>query len=322
MSIRSHTQRRAGLVAAVLGVFVTLPGGGIAADETNTDWPVFQLEPDKIWRLNHAGGRFDASGLLVTPSGEMLSVSDRGPSVYRIEFHEATNTASLHALTNCFTPARLAPFAQDKWRHYDTEGLAQDDGGRFYICEEGNRWILRCDPKSGLTERLPIDWTPVKDFFDTDRNASFEGIAIGGDKLYLANERARPVIIVADLTTLKVEDHFTAWPQATSLLGFLHYSGLSWCEGRLWILCRHHRIVIAVDPKTKTVLAEFNYQQLEDGLDYQKELPTGIMEGLAVTPDAIWLVTDNNGLPRIRDSRDIRPTLVRCLRPDRKLPAH
>lgn len=291
--------------------------GGVFAQPSNADWPVFTLQATQSWRLNFSGGRFDASGLLQMPSGEWLTVSDRGPSVYRIEFKPGTDTASLAPLTNCFTRAQLALFAKEKPISYDTEGLAVDPQGRIYICEEGNRWILRCDPKTGVTERLAIDWTPVKEFFDrNDRNASFEGIAIGDGKLYVANERTRAVIIVVDLATLKVIDHFVVWPQVTSLMGFLHYSDLAWFEGKLWVLCRHHRVVLEVDPATKRTLAEFNYQQLEDALDYDKELPTGIMEGLAVTAAAIWLVTDNNGLPRGR-GRDIRPMLVKFARPDK-----
>ena len=46
-------------------------------------------------------------------------------------------------------------------------------------------------------------------------------------------------------------------------------------------------------------------------------LPVGIMEGLAISEDSIWLVTDNNGDPRGRHGNDIRPTRVRCARPDR-----
>ena len=293
------------------GVFAQV----VSAEPADADWPVFTLQTSQSWRLDFSGTHFDASALLRLPSGEWLTVSDRGPAVYRIEFKSGADTASLTPLTNCFTSAQLAPFVKDKSLYYDTEGLAVDAQGRLYICEEANRWILRCDPKAGVTERLTIDWTPVRQFFDTnDRNASFEGIAIGDGKLYVANERTRAVIIVVDVATLKVVDHFVVWPQVTSLMGFLHYSDLAWFGGKLWVLCRHHRTVLEVDPATKRVLAEFNYQQLEDALDYEKELPTGIMEGLAVTADAIWLVTDNNGLPR-RGTKDIRPTLVRCAWP-------
>jgi hypothetical protein len=302
---------------AALPAYLT---GCLSAQVTNADWPIFTLQTTQAWRLNFSGGRFDASALLHTPTDDWLTVSDRGPTVYRIEFIAGTNVANLVPLTECFTGQQFASLTKDKGRYLDSEGLAMDAQGRLYLCEEGDRWIVRCDPKTGIAERLGIDWTPVSQFFDaSDRNASFEGIAIGDGRLYVANERSRAMIIVVDLATLKVVEHFTVWPQVTSLMGFLHYSDLSWFEGKLWVLCRHHRAVLEVDPKTRKVLAEFHYQQLEDDLDYDKQLPTGIMEGLAVTADAIWLVTDNNGLPR-GGTRDIRPTLVKCPRP-RSAPA-
>jgi len=188
------------------------------------------------------------------------------------------------------------------------------------VCEEKNRWILRCDARAGRVERLPIDWSPVQRFFNgLDPNASFEGIAIGHGKLYVANERTAPVIIVVDLETLKVTGHFEAYPQAGSFFG-THYSDLCWSVGRLWVLCRQHRVVLEIDPETRQVLAEFDYRAVEDALGYKTGLPisVGLMEGLAVDRDSIWLLTDNNGMGRGGAARDIRPTLVRCRRPDRK----
>jgi uncharacterized protein YjiK len=156
----------------------------------------------------------------------------------------------------------------------------------------------------------------VKDYFSPiDLNASFEGIAIGKGKLYVANERSSPVIIVVDLSNLRVQSHFIVYPKKSSFFG-MHYSDLCWFEDKLWVLCRQHRVVLEVDPKSHGVLAEFDFGDLEESLGYRTGLPVGIMEGLAVDRQYIWLVTDNNGDPRGRTGNDIRPTLVRCLRPD------
>lgn len=281
-------------------------------------WPRYELTAEQIVPLELPGGeRFDASGLLRTAAGDLLTVSDRGPTLYRIELSPGGAAAHLVPLPDCFTPAQLAPLAAAKVDRYDCEGIAQDAQGRLYLCEEANRWILRCDPRAGTVERLPIDWSPVKRYFSDDPNASFEGIAIGGDKLYVANERSTPVIIVVDLATCKIVDHFQVYPQTVSLLG-THYSDLCWFEGRLFVLCRQHRVVLQVNPKTHAVLAEYNYRQLEDRLGYRKPFPVGLMEGLSVDRDAFWLVTDNNGFGHARAPEDIRPTLVRCPRPDGK----
>ncbi len=275
----------------------------------------YTLHAEQVTLMNLPNGKqFDASGLLLTPAGDLLTVNDRGPTLYRIEFLPNRAEATLIPLTNCFTPAQLAPFAKEKNGHYDCEGIAQDGQGRLYICEEANRWILRCDPKANRVERLPIDWSPVKNYFSSDPNASFEGIAIGNGKLYVANERSNPVIIVVDLRSLKIVDHFQVYPQKFSLLG-THYSDLSWYQGKLFVLCRQHRVVLQVDPDTHAVLAEYDYRDLEDHLNYIKQFPVGVMEGLAVDRDYIWLATDNNGFGRHAHPEDIRPTLLKCPRP-------
>jgi hypothetical protein len=74
-----------------------------------------------------------------------------------------------------------------------------------------------------------------------------------------------------------------------------------------------------VDPKTERVVAEFDVWALENSPEhaYHRLYPTGILEGLAVGAENIWVVTDNNGYGRLKDSTDKRPTLFRCQRPDR-----
>ena len=147
---------------------------------------------------------------------------------------------------------------------------------------------------------------------------SFEGIAVGGDKLYLANERSLGRIIVVDLARLKVIDDFVAYPRGVD--GWdVHYSDLCFFEGSLYALLRESRLVLQIDPATHRVLAEFNYRELENDKEvaYRTRYPlVGVMEGLAVDREFIWLATDNNGLSRIRYPGDIRPTLFKCRRTD------
>ena len=115
---------------------------------------------------------------------------------------------------------------------------------------------------------------------------------------------------------MRVKSNFLVEPTKASFFG-LHYSDLYWFGDDLWVLCRQHRVVLKIDPQKQRVLAEFDFGDLEESLGYRIGLPVGIMEGLAISEDSIWLVTDNNGDPRGRQGNDIRPTLVRCARPDR-----
>lgn len=240
-------------------------------------------------------------------------VADGSPTLFELEF-AATNTAHLKK-TDIFTAAQLSPFTAGKRGRFDFEGLARDDAGRIYACEEANRWIFRFDPETKKVERLEIDWSPVKKHFSADDNASFEGIAVGAGTLWLANERERARVIEVDLETLKVVADFAPEPSFWALV--THYSDLCWFEGHLFLLLRHHRVILEIHPVTHAVLAEYNYGEMEEAPEhrYMRAYPTGTMEGLAVDEDFFWLLTDNNGFARQHDNADRRPTLFRCKRP-------
>src|SRR2546427_11904721 len=121
---------------AAVGGALLLAGCVAPRASAPTSWPVYQLSAAQTVQLNlPASGRFDASGLLITPAGDLLSVSDRGPTLYRIELLPDGGTANLIPLTNCFTAAQLAPFSSMRRTHYDCEGIAQDVEGRLYLCE-------------------------------------------------------------------------------------------------------------------------------------------------------------------------------------------
>ena len=295
-----------------------VPNRGLATD---SPWPVYPLEPDAAWQLNLPDGQpFEASALTFTPDGALLTVSDRSPTVYRILLPETPGAADLVPDPHAFPADQLRQVAPTPTGRYDCEGLAFDPQGRLYLCEEAQRWILRWDPHQHRVERLQIDWSPVQHFFSPwDRNASFEGIAIGNQRLYVANERQQGRIIEVDLESLEVLDSFEVRTHRNRPWD-AHYSGLSWHNDRLYVLCRESRAVLQVDPRHRTVQAEYDFASIERNPEwrYQVRLPlVGIMEGLAVDDRHIWLVTDNNHMPRERYPDDRRPTLFRCPRPDR-----
>ncbi|MBU6401125.1 MAG: hypothetical protein KGS61_12460, partial [Verrucomicrobia bacterium] len=101
----------------------------------------------------------------------------------------------------------------------------------------------------------------------------------------------------------------------------VHYSDLCWFDGALFVLLRECHVVLEVNPASHRVLAEFDYAAMENAPEAAYytlyHYPMGTMEGLAVSRDCFWMVTDNNGLGRIRYPRDLRPTLFRCPRPDK-----
>ena len=301
-------------------VLALLTGCSTTRRRGSAPWPRFALETARTWQLNSPNGeRFDASGLFLAPNGDLLTVSDRGPSVYRIQFIPSATAADLVKLPGCFTGEQLAALAAPKKVRYDCEGVTEDDSGRIYVCEEEDRWILRCDPQTHRVERLNIDWSSVEKYFSkSDRNASFEGIAIDGRRLYVANERDQGRIIVVDLASLKVVDEFEVRSSVVSLWG-PHYADLCWFRGELYVLMREDHVILRVEPRSRRVLAEYDFRAVEFAAQnkYHRLYPfVGVMEGLAVDRDHFWLVTDNNGLGRVCEPKDTRPTLFVCPRPD------
>lgn len=309
------------LLGAGLGYLAALEPSQAAQPVTPaSSWPRYVLKAEMTWQLDlPEGKRFDASGLLLTSTKELLTLNDRGLGLYRIGWEPGTPTATLTLLPDCFSAAQVERYRLEKRGHYDNEGIAQDAQGRLYICEEANRWILRWDPATQRVDRLDIDWTPVRGYFSSDRNASFEGIAVGGNRLYVANERQTGRIIAVDLNTLKVIDHFTVRPHGVGARD-VHYTDLCWRPEGLFVLLRESSIVLKVDPLLHRVLAEYSFASMErqPEVNYYTLFPTSTMEGLTVDDQWMWLLTDNNGLGRIRYKSDIRPTLFRCPRPDLK----
>ena len=156
--------------------------------------PVYELEADRFWRLEKAHGkRFDASGLLLHKD-RVLTVNDRAALLYELVLGEA-ETASVRATSLLGLPE----VRNGSGKAYDLEGIASDDDGNIYVSEESRRIIYRAG------KGLKIDWSPVEKYFRGGENASFEGVAVGGGKLWVANERSDPRIIVVDLASLDRE---------------------------------------------------------------------------------------------------------------------
>ncbi|HEX7860654.1 MAG TPA: esterase-like activity of phytase family protein [Verrucomicrobiae bacterium] len=280
---------------------------------TNDGRKHFTLTADATWQLN-VEKRFDASALAFR-NGRLITVNDQDGTFYELEL-KSNSVADLKRL-DLFPKAELTRIAPEKAARYDLEGIALDAAGNIYVSEESQRLVFKADPKGKPMEAFSFDFSSVQNFFSAgDRNASFEGIALLGNRLYLANERSNARIIEVDLPSQKALDSF--YVDSTNFaLGGPHYSDLATFDNRLFVLDRNHRCIFEVDPQTKRVLAQYSFGAMEvaEEFAYQNAYPTGAMEGLAIDQEHFWLLTDNNGRPRFKYSKDIRPTLFRCKRP-------
>ena len=274
--------------------------------------PTLALEIESSWRLDSQSTRFDASGIERGPNGDLLVVRDSELAVYVVKFRENSGVARL---------VRHARYAVDGSGRdvgvgrFDIEGLAVDEKGDVFLCDEYARRVLRFTPRGDL-ESIPLELTGAEEFFSSiDANASFEGIAIGNGNLYLANERNRGRLLEIDLETGRLLSTFeartgtSAWPDP-------HYSGLDFHNGRLFALLREEQAIVEIDPQDKAVTRVMRYHDIEFDRRhrYKTLVPfAGIMEGVLIENGVVWLLTDNNGEARVADDTDARPTLFRCV---------
>ena len=269
------------------------------------------LELDSWWILEHPHGRqFDASGIARLDDGRFLFVNDK-------------ENAILSAIVEGPTGAvvRVEEFVQirrggRRASRLDLEGLTIDRDGRVYVCAEVGRRIFRVNPADRSVEEIEIDWSAVDEFFGADANASLEGIAASDLSLYVVNERSQPRIIEIDPRRGAAVDSFVVSPPG-SASWVLHYSGIEFHRGAMFVLLRFHKTVLEIDPVRRRVVAAYDYGAIEGSreLAFRSGSLTGFMEGVWVDDDFIWLLVDNNGQSSYARRGDIRPILIRCRRP-------
>lgn len=164
------------------------------------------------WTLTPPGGRFDASALVRLPDGRMLTVNDKETGLFEIQFPSSGTEAVLVPYAG-LSPSLFEPLTPGRDLPWDVEGIGIDSTGALYLSEEHSRWILKQSAPGKPLERLPIDWSPASRWFSkTDRNASFEGVAVGDRFLYVANERDTGRILEVDRKTLRVVSDFQPRP--------------------------------------------------------------------------------------------------------------
>ena len=274
----------------------------------------YQLELDAYWILESPNGQqFDASGIARLADGRFLFVNDKENAIFAARV-DAVSGGVVEVEEFCRVDVDGDGSVRSK--RLDLEGLTVDANGNVYLCAEAGRRIFCVDGSSKEVTEVEIDWTPVKQFFGPDINASFEGIAMHGETLWIANERTQPRIFEVDLESRTVVGNFVVVAPG-SVTWILHYSGLEYLEGSLFALLRFQHSILEVEPWSRRVVAEYDFGDIESSreLAFRSGSFTGLMEGVWVDESYFWLLVDNNGQPSIARSGDTRPILIRCKRP-------
>ncbi|WP_372369048.1 esterase-like activity of phytase family protein [Candidatus Uabimicrobium sp. HlEnr_7] len=285
---------------------------------------VFTLELENKWFVVSTNGveNFDPSGLTFWKNN-LLTVSDKSENcdkIYKLSYDKEN-----------YAPAK--PFillnkknmdnyrSQQKFR-VDLEGITTD-GQFLYVCDERNRNILKIND-DGQMQKLAFDfqkynkdqnWNP----FSGMSNAGFEGISYDKTtrKMYVINERMyRHIYEISQQNIVgsfdvpggkdlpRYDGKYAIYPD---------FSG-AYCDKYLYVIYRNEYKILCIDPQKKCIVSSAYYGHITKKI-YNREDPFGLVEGIAMTPEKIFLIMDNNGTHLKNSTTVTNATLLQLKRP-------
>lgn len=271
---------------------------------------------------------FEPSALCFDNEGKLYTVADKGYfSIFELEKNSKGYSAKdvININKNQLLKLRF------KKRHkFDFEGLEYNPNNNlFYLADERDRKVFTVDRQGNIND-LGIDvnsYLKANNIKNSDSNSGLEGLTIDfkNNKMFLLKEMNESLVIVVDLNNNKIIKHFKV-----SLPGRVEptLTDASFFDSFLYVLIRSHRLIAKVNPETGEVLATYDYRKHEEnnknvyikipaiGPNHDKD-GFGVMEGLAVTKDYFYIVTDNNMIPLKSNILKNNPQLFILNRPDK-----
>jgi uncharacterized protein YjiK len=257
---------------------------------------------------------FQPSGLAFR--GErLLTVSDKHDSaVHEIILGETSATLR--------TFVAFAPPAEGS-EPLDFEGIAADADGALLLASEARYRALRVDLGGGATWLTPsLEGIGHAAGLFRKYNANLEGIArLADGRLLLAAEREPRGLIElpanGDLSSARV------WAMPESIYAVpsgrdTDFSDLAVDGRRTYVLERNSHLVVRIERIAERweEREAWSYATTENDPRFAyRGSPYGVVEGLAIDRDHVYLVTDNNRLPRAADPNDRRPQLFVFAKP-------
>ena len=241
--------------------------------------------------------------------GNLYTVSDKHDNrIFRIDPGEKS--------------ARMVPaltFSPPGKTYLDLEGVTCDERGNFYLASEKTCRIIRVSQNAATAVFLTPDLKPTgrtKGLFKVG-NAMLEGITRAGPETFtLCAERQPRGILRVRLTKEGVRsDAFTCnrsrfmFPEKTSP----DFSGLCMFRGRHYVLQRNARLISELGISKKGVREGegWSYSHIVHRLSYRYAvIRYGMAEGLCMDDRFVYVILDNNNIPRLRYPKDRRPLLL------------
>jgi hypothetical protein len=281
------------------------------------------------------------SGLALA-TGRLLAVSDRQDSVV---FALQAAGAKVRALPwiDFHAPAHAGQASS----RLDLEGMALDGSGALLLLSEARCAVLRVVQEgvgvaalhSGRASWLPLDaggpasttavgvllepaslreWGRAAGLFQVP-GADLEGVAAlpGGELLLAAERQPRGLIELgrgASPLVRVMEESAWLVPQQRPA----DFSDLTVVDGRVYALVRNAHLLVRLERTTQGWREEraWSYAATENAPRFvYADTTFGLAEGLAIGPNEIFIVLDNNGQPRRASPADRRALLFRFARP-------
>ena len=286
---------------------------------------IFTLELQKQWLIvstKDGVEEFDPSGLTLWKD-KLITVSDKSEN--RDKIYELVTKDNGYADAKPFVllnEEQISQYKNKQKYRVDFEGITNNNRF-FYICDERNRNILQVS-ENGDMQKMPLNfqahatarnWNP----FSGVTNAGFEGIACDRDsqKIYVLNERMYRHIykvsgneitdgfdVPAGGNLPRYEGKYAIYPD---------FSG-AYFDKYLYVIYRNEYTILCIDPQKKCIVARANYGHITKKL-YNRDDPFGLVEGIVMTADKIFLIMDNNGIPLQKNSAMTNSILLQLKRP-------
>jgi hypothetical protein len=250
-------------------------------------------------------GDFQPSGLALR-EGRLYTVSDKeSGGVLEVDLERGQARVAL--------PFHLPAGERG---HLDLEGIAPDPVGGFLVVSEQLGRVLAIAP-DGAGRWLPVDFVrPARAAgLLATAGAGFEGIALFGDRIVLAAERAPRGLVVARAGKAQ------AWQMESTRLWLPRGRGPDFADltvyaGRLFALVRNAEAIVELAPAGERFEERrwWSFAAAVGAYPYDDQR-FGMAEGLAIDDRRVYVVLDNNGSSRRGSPGDRRAMLFVFARP-------
>ncbi len=314
------------LIALILLILVPLSGSCSSAPDTL----VLELER-AVWLGSR--GAMNLSGLALGDDGYLYFSDDNGPApvgwqrqnpvLLRIRLEKVLDSSNENPRLEILDAGGEGnPFERmaeqgGKAHKFDLEGVAVAGEGKLWAVDERDRLLIEYNTASGEMRQV-ASYSELASWHEQLAggriNNGFEGIALLGRRLFLANEMFPGLIARFTLDSaggVKPDTIFT-------IEGNHDITGLECSDGALYALGRSASMVYRLDPETGAVnaVASFALEGDDPRYRYRQRMDHyRNSEGLAVGEGRIFIVMDGNFQPCLEDENQRLPLLLIYKRP-------